>query len=200
MIRLVNQKPKVRCRGLSLIELLISLAITAVLLTATMLAINASFKAYGDAVEQASAHTTTRMVTQRLLALIRTSTAHGPLMPDTSVNPPVTLSGNTITSSFIELLDPNGDVIRTEYRAGDQELWIVVNAGAENEVAQPLLDRVSSCQFLANRRLNDQGLWVLNRGSIDLTVQPVSDGTLAIENGAATPIRVVASTMPRKIN
>ncbi|MCG8511438.1 MAG: hypothetical protein MI741_19665, partial [Rhodospirillales bacterium] len=60
-------------------ELLISLAITAMLLTATMVAIDASFKAYAAAAETASTQTATRMIVNRLLAMVRTSSAHGPL-------------------------------------------------------------------------------------------------------------------------
>jgi len=198
----MNQIPvsqKSRCRGLSLVELLISLAITATLLTATVVAIDASFRAYADAAKQASAHTTTRMVSHRLLTLIRTSTAHGPLLPDASCEPPVTLNGKTITSHFLELLDPRGDIIRAEYRADAQQLWLIRNPGTVDEQAQPLLSNVINCQFMAQRRMSESDLWVLERGTIDLSVQPETDPTLAIENGWAPPIRIVASTMPRKI-
>jgi prepilin-type N-terminal cleavage/methylation domain-containing protein len=41
-----------RSRGLSLIEVLIALAITALLMAATMAATHASFRAYADAVER----------------------------------------------------------------------------------------------------------------------------------------------------
>jgi prepilin-type N-terminal cleavage/methylation domain-containing protein len=188
-----------RHHGLSLIELLVALPIVAMLLTATAVAIDASFKAYASAAEQASTQAATRMVTHRLLTMLRTSTAHGPLLPDGSATPPVTLVGDTIYSSYIELLDPNGDIIRVEYRAADQELWMIRDPGTPSAVAQPIIGGVTNAQFLLNRRYNNEGLLVLNRGIIDFTVQPGADATLSIEHGPPVPVRMIASTMPRKI-
>ena len=188
-----------RCRGLSILELLLALAITAVLLTATAVAIAASFRAYGDAVEQAGAQVATRMVTQRLLGLIRSSTAHGPLEPDAGAEPPITLDGQTITSDHIELIDPLGRVLRCEYRADDEELWLIMDPGTEDEQAQPLIAGVTAATFMLRRWLNDDGLWELERATVDMTVQPDEDATLALENGPAQAIRVITSTKPRKL-
>ena len=49
-----------RRRGFNLVELLIALAISATLLTATMLALAASFMAYQSTTEVASTHTLSR--------------------------------------------------------------------------------------------------------------------------------------------
>lgn len=188
-----------RQRGLSLIEMLLALAISAMLLTATMVALDASFKAYADASEQASSQTATRMITQRLLTLIRTSTAHGPLEADGTTTPPVTITGDTVSSHYIELLDASGQVMRIEYRAASEELWLVLTPITGVAVEQPLIGGVTSCTFQCLRRINDDGLLVLHRATIDLTVQPGEDATLTLENGNATPIRVIASTMPRRV-
>ena len=122
-----NQKSAIRnrsSRGLSMVELLIALAISAMLLTATMVALDASFKAYADSAEQASSQAATRMIVHRLLTMVRTSTAHGPLEPDGAAVPAITLAGNTITSNYIELIDTKGYLIRIEYDAAKEELWI----------------------------------------------------------------------------
>ena len=68
-----------RRAGFSLVEMLVSLAIVSVLLTATVVALDASFKAYAVAAESASTHTSARLISHRLLTIVRTSTAHGPL-------------------------------------------------------------------------------------------------------------------------
>jgi len=190
-----------RAAGLSLIELLLALAISAMLLTATMVALDASFMAYADASEQASAQAATRMITHRLVTLIRTSTAHGPLLPDAGTDPPVTLSGNTITSYYIELIDPNENVVRVEYRQDEEELWVITTPpGGGATIEQPLIGGVTACQFFAVRRIDDEtGLWILDRATMDLTVMPGVDATLALENGHPQPIRVIASTAPRKL-
>ncbi|MEO0477717.1 MAG: prepilin-type N-terminal cleavage/methylation domain-containing protein [Planctomycetota bacterium] len=199
---MANQRhnPKIKQQrrrlGLSLVEMLISLAITAMLLTATMVAIDASFQAYAAAAESASTQTSTRLVTHRLLSLMRTSTAHGPLLPETNV----TLSGTTLTSYYIELIDPDGNLIRLEYDDVDDMLYVTVTPfGGSVATREPLLGGVTQCDFKLTRRLDDDGVWILDRGSIDFTVEPDADTSLAIEGDAAEPMRVIASTMPRKL-
>lgn len=185
-----------RSLGLSLVEMLISLAVTAMLLTATMVAINASFKAYAAAAESASTQTSTRLIVHRLLGLMRTSTAHGPLQPGAGV----TLSGYTLTSDYIELIDPDGNLIRLDYVAADKMIYATVTPyGGSVATQEPALGGVTQCEFKLTRRLDDDGVWVLERGSIDFTVEPDADASLAIEGDATQPIRVIASTMPRKL-
>lgn len=186
--------------GLSLVEMLISLAITALLLTATMVAIDASFRAYAAAAESASTQTSTRLVVHRLLSLMRTSTAHGPLLPDYAADPPVDLDGYTLTSNYVELLDPDGNLIRLEYEAAENMLYVTVTPfGAATTTREPLLGGVTVCEFKLIRRLDDDGVWVLERGTIDFTVVPDADASLSIESDSGEPMRVIASTMPRKL-
>ncbi len=197
-MRNLNRKCNHHRRGLSLVEMLISLAISAMLLTATMVAIDASFVAYATSAEMASTNAAARMVQNRITTLIRTTTAHGPLMPDEDKD--VTLDGNTITSPYIELQQPDGQFIRVEYRANKQELWLVQDPFSESPTAQPIVGGVTRCVFSLRRRKNFHNIWVLARGTIDLTIAPGSDSNLGIEAKArVAPIRVISSTVPRKI-
>ncbi len=198
MGRIVHQR-RSRCQGLSLIELLLALAISALLLTATMLAIDASFVAYGSAAEQASTQSAARMVKHRMLQLIRTSTAHGPLLPDPGSNPPAVLVGNTITSPYMEMIDSQQNLVRVEYRPDTDELWLIFTPPGGPATEQPILGGVTAATFTLNRRTDEQGLLVLDRATIDMTFEPTDDNTLAIENGPAQSVRVIASTMPRKL-
>lgn len=186
-----------RQAGLSLIEMLISLAITAMLLTATMVAIDASFQAYAVAAESASTQTSTRLVTNRLMTLVRTSIAHGPMQED--VLSGVTISGNVITSPYLELIDSNGDLITISYDSTLQQLQLTRDNGTPPVLTQPILGGVTACEFTLRRRLDD-GPWVLERGSIDFTVQPDDDASLELESGNIPPVRVIASTMPRRLD
>jgi len=187
-------------RGLSIVEMLISLAISAMLLTATMVAIDASFKAYTQTAAASATQASTRLITHRFMAMVRTSTAHGPLEPDAGSDPPVTLEGQTISSHYLELVDSRNNLVRIEFRAEDEELWLsstpLVGGGTTE---QPLMSGVIDCQFFAQRRLDKNGVWVLKLATMDLTVQPPPDATLPIEGGAAQPLRMVASTMPRQL-
>jgi len=196
-----------RSAGLSLVELLVSLAITAMLLTATMVAIDASFQAYAAAAETASTQTATRMVINRLLTLMRTSTAHGPLLEDPTDTPPVMLmpDGNTIDSYYIEVFNQQGDHLRIEYRAVTQELWLWFDEDGDlvfeaTEMQQPVLGGVTQAHFYTHRRIDKDGVLVLERGSIDLTVVADEDNTLALEGAELPPIRVIASTTPRRLD
>lgn len=181
--------------------MLMSLAITAVLLTAAMVAIDASFKSYATAAEMAGTQASSRLVVHRLIKLIRTSTAHGPLMPDPNANPPITIDGNTVSSWYIELLDPQGQFVRIEYRKATEEIWAIISdADGNTTLEQPLLAGVTEATFFTHRRRDRDNVWVLERGSVDFTVVPGRDATLALENGNNTPLRVVASTMPRKLD
>lgn len=187
-----------RRSGLSLIELMVALPIVAMLLTATMVATDASFKAYGSAAEEAGTQAASRMVSNRLLTLIRTSSAHGPLQADA---PKATLSGDTVTSSYIQFIDPLGRLITVEYRAADEELWLVVdNLDGNPASAQPLIGGVVAASFTLQRRVNEEGLFVLDRATIDMTVAKDQDNTLAIEAGSRGDVRVVASTKPRLLD
>jgi hypothetical protein len=183
---------------LSLIEMMVSLAISAMLLTATAVAIDTSFTAYAIAAESASTQTTTRMVVNRLLSLIRTSTAHDPILED--IPNGVTLSGNIITSPYLTLTEADGDFITITWDSATQELLLTHDPGTGTIVTQPILGGVSDCKFQLARRRDNDGGWVLERGSIDFTVEPDDDASLAIEAANVPSVRVVASTKPRRVN
>ncbi|MDA0991711.1 MAG: hypothetical protein O3A51_13295, partial [Verrucomicrobia bacterium] len=103
-------------------------------------------------------------------------------------------------SPYIELLDPDGNLVRLEYDQTDQMLYVTVTPyGGSVATRQPLLGGVTQCEFKLSRRLDEDGVWILERGSIDFTVQPDKDSSLSIESDASEAIRVVASTMPRKL-
>jgi hypothetical protein len=199
----IDGKQRRHMRGLSLVEALIALAISAVLLTATMVAIDASFRAYATATDQAASQAGTRMVMNRLLTLIRTSTAHGPLEPVADVDFPVTADpgdSDVMESGYIELMDGSGNIVRVEYRGNDRQLWLITTPPAGEAEAQPLLDDVSGAEFSLLRREDEEGLLVLERATIDLTVDPESDPTLYIERSSKETIRMVGSTIPRTLD
>ncbi|MEO1235304.1 MAG: prepilin-type N-terminal cleavage/methylation domain-containing protein [Planctomycetota bacterium] len=192
-------------RGLSLIEMLVALAISAVLLTATAVAIDTSFTAYAIAAESASTQTSTRMVINRLLTLVRTNVAHGPLTAaDAALEPTESVTFVTsriIESSYLELLDGDGDTIKISYDAPNQRLMLTrTPSSGATPTTQPILGGVTTCTFHLRVRLDNDGIEVLERGSIDFTVQPDGDATLDLEDGNIPPVRVIASTKPRRLD
>jgi hypothetical protein len=65
---------------------------------------------------------------------------------------------------------------------------------------QPIMGGVTDAKFYTHRRFDNDGVLVLERGSIDMTVEADDDASLALEGADLPPIRVIASTMPRKLD
>lgn len=66
-------------RGLSLIEMMIALTISATLMSATLAALDAMFKGYKQTTESASTHVISRIVMSRLVGMVRTGTGFSPV-------------------------------------------------------------------------------------------------------------------------
>lgn len=191
-----------RTAGLSLIELVLALAITGMLLTATMVALDASFKAYAAAAEEASTQAQTRMVIHRLNSLIRRSTAHGPVATRHADNP--------LVSDYITLLEPQrqgqtAKMLTIGYEPDEDDpqkgyIWLAEGWSPTEEDRKPLLTGVTAATFTTTSRQDAEGVWVLHRATVDLTAQPSPDTTLGLERGAGSAIRMIASTMPRTLD
>ena len=219
-----------RCAGLSLAEMLVSLVIIAVLLTAVTVALDASFRAYAQAAESAGTQTSTRMVTQRILSLVRNGVAQAPVAltdfaerPDADDPADIGLGFNvmgverpvpgttddTFVSSWLAVATQNGSIAVLRYFEDQQELRYYEFPIEENiprlsdDDWIPLLGGVTECRFTvlsriagyANRRER-----VMRRASMALTVQPDVDTSLAVEQGSAQPIQVLATTAPRRLD
>jgi prepilin-type N-terminal cleavage/methylation domain-containing protein len=198
-----------RRRGLSLIEMLVSLAISALLLTGVMVGLDASFYAYAAAAESASTQSSSRLVMQRLIQMIRTATLHDAYDP---ANVLLTLgqpAAGPVKSVGIQMVTAEGKLLK---------VWWAVNTAYNNpdvgdlnysldgSATTPLLEQVS-CQrngpkpyiFTLASRSSDSGL-LLSRATVDLTVNSGADATLTLESvhRSAPPIRLISSTMPRR--
>lgn len=201
---MITTKPASRRarRGFSMVEVLISLTISATLLTATMAALDTSFKGYKVTTEGASTNVVARIVMQRVTAMVRTGTSFGPY----PVNP---ITTPEITSSYIEFVsfrDPSTGtekVTRLERRDKDgvegvYELWYVLTTyvGGEysDESEAPLLVNLNDATFTMEYDVGPK----LKRVTIDLIIQPDDLQDLAIGSKLEAPtIRLVASASPR---
>jgi len=207
-------RARARRRGLSLVELLIALAIISALLTATGVALDVSFKAYAIATQSASTQSSSRLLTNRLLTNIRNAVSHAPLdMTAADVaDGAVLISDTLIESPFIGFTDRNGDAIRLTYYddttpvpssdavPGPNELWMRrTPLGAATITEQPVLRGVTDCVFSMQRGRDGDGIYVLRRATFDFTVEAGDDSTLQIEAGNVPPVRVIASTKPRRL-
>jgi len=128
-------------RGLSIIELLIALTISATLMSATLAALDTMFKGYKQTTESASTHVISRIVMSRLLGMIRTGTGFAPSpanVLDSDINP---LAADYF--EFANVVDADGaplEITRVEYRLPGQEAqlrsWGVAGGPPEPEEAE----------------------------------------------------------------
>lgn len=202
----MNRNQRTSRRGFSLIEVLISLTITGTLLAATMAALDASFKSYKATTEGASTHVVSRMVMNRIMAMLRTGTQFGPYPNDVLDN-----TQNPVTSTFVEFLasdDGAGHqrIVRIERRDatsaanGPFELWYrqvdMTNGTQTAADERPLITGVTEASFILEYDVGPR----LRRATVDLTIRPndYQDARIGV-NFEAPTIRLVSSTMPRRL-
>lgn len=192
-------------RGFSLIEILVSLAITGTLLAATLTALDAAFKSYKQTTDGASTHVISRMVMNRLMSMVRTGTEFGPSPHDVLQTP-------VLESTFIEFVTKddgagNRRIVRMERRdatnpaQGPYELWYMqtdmdgTTVLASDE--RPMITGLTECNFQLEYDVGPR----LRRATADLTIRPndYQDASFHSDLEVAT-IRLVSSVSPRRLD
>lgn len=196
-----NQRPRRTARrGFNLVELLVALTITATLLAATMVALDASFKAYQSTTEQASTHTISRLAMHRILTMIRTGTDFTPKPGD-----PLDI---IIESEFIDFqipTDTGTEIITIEWDDMDEILYVRV--GGAGEPRYPILEGVIEQIFPVGHPREGERIppftleydrgFRLFRATINLAVRPDDNMTVNLDGDHEEIIRLVATSMPR---
>lgn len=199
----MKTRPRTPIRhGFSLIEVLIALTITATLLTATMSALDASFKGYKATSESASTQVVARIVMQRITAMVRTGEDFGPY----PLNPITTPNIQSDYIEFVSYRDPSADterITRLERRETDDEsglfeLWYVVTTMTNGEESSsdeaPLLVGLQQLSFDMEYEVGPR----LKRVTIDMIIDPDDLQDAQIATRLETPtIRLVTSAAPR---
>lgn len=188
-----RHNPRRARRGFSLLEMLVALGICSALLTATLVSLHASFRAYQSTTEQASTHVIGRVVMHRVMALVRNGVGFGPLPEDPRET--------SIATDEMTFLDDQEREITLRLDRTHKVLLMQIDGSAE----QVLLDGVSGPTDTDGAQLGAFQLEYENgskmvKASFDLTV--AADDTaqdLKIEGNDVVPIRLVGSTAPRRI-
>lgn len=194
-------------RAFSLVEMLVALTITSLLLTAALVALDSSFKGYKVTTEGASSHVVTRIVMQRVMAMIRTGTEFGPFpndVLDTTQNP-VRDADHIEFATFDD--GTNRRIVRIERREaaedsqGPFELWYVQTDYAGGAVTAqnqtPLITNLQDARFTLEFDVGPR----LRRATVDITVRPNDVQDADIGGDLMTPtIRLVSSAVPRKLD
>jgi prepilin-type N-terminal cleavage/methylation domain-containing protein len=187
---------KSRTRGLGLIELLVSLAISAALLTATAVALDASFKAYGANQEQATLSQRARITLNRILTYIRICDAHQPHASAARAN---FVTGAIVTDTGIDMLKDDGTAISFVYDSTAQQLSFT--QGASTAV---LLNGVTSFSIQmepmksADNARSGGNYDLLMRATVLITLRTTADTTGKGEGVGQQTLTLSSSVMPRR--
>jgi hypothetical protein len=168
--------------------MLIALALASMLLTAVMVSLDASFRAYRASAERVSANVQGRIIIERLQALIRAGADFGPL--------PSSSSTGIIETDALDIQMAEGDWITVAWDSVNQQLTWTDSTGV-----WPLMDGVT--QKLENgavlqpfRLQFHDGRWLLN-ATVDLVVEPELVDGLDLEGDSTPPLRFTGSARPR---
>ena len=180
-----------RHTGFSLVEVLIALAISVVLLLATMIALRSSFETYRRSAESVSANVSGRLIVERIQMMIRGGVDFQPLPAGPNTN---SVDSDTIS---IQAADGTWTTIRWD-AASDTIRW---EQGADS---WPLLEGVT--QFVAGAgmpvspfrmRFRD-GRW-MTHATVDLVVDGNDVTGTDIDLEDVPEMRFVGAAMPRRV-
>lgn len=193
--------------GFSLIEMMVALGISAALLTASLAALDTSFKSYQQTSETASTHVVTRIITHRVLTMIRTGQEFAPYpidVLDAAQNPMFTnniefVSAEDEATNFREITRIYAEV-DPEATDGSQRLMLTIDEFTDGVLTatetQPLLRGVLDATFTLEYDIGPQ----LTRATIDITVEASDVGGASLNANWDTPtLRLVASASPRRL-
>lgn len=203
-----------RAAGMTLIELLLALAITAVLSVALAMSVHASFMAYATTAESASTQSATRLTLRRVLKMVRGSELHDAYDPGDGTKTLLApgSAGYPLQTVGLQMQLVDGREVRLWWAVndayGDADLGdLFYEDVTANSGEQVLLPRVRCRRtatdgpylFTLATRIADEGL-LLMRATVDLAVEPDPEQSLGMEKAkaATTAVRMVGSTMPRR--
>lgn len=198
------QRPIAR-KGLSVIEMLIALTISSTLLTATLGALDASFKSYKSTTETVSTHVVGRLVMHRLSSLIRNGEEFGPF----PVNPILTPEIESTSLEFVAYPDADPAIsqiwrlsrVAVPGANGPFELRATVEHYQSSTLVstseRTLMRRVQDLRFVLEYDVGPR----LRRATIDFTILADDDQADTIGSALETPaVRMVSSVSPRRLD
>jgi len=189
-----RRRPRVRCRGFNLVELLIALSITSALLTAVFLALDASFVAYQRTTESSSTHTIGRLVVHRVQTLVRTGVEFGPVPLDPNQR---IVQSNAIDIRLVE----GGPIISIEWLPDTERLMYSVEGETPAVLLEGVIEQLDpdTGDPIPPFRLEYEQGRELYRATFDIAIRPDDSMNVELDDGDDVIIRLVGSAMPRQV-
>jgi prepilin-type N-terminal cleavage/methylation domain-containing protein len=185
-----------RRHGVGLVELLVALAISAALLTATAVAIDASFKSYAINQEQSDLTQRSRLAMYRITSVIRQTQAH---QPGTTTLANQFKTGKTVSDTAIDMMDLANKPVRYFYDAAEKRLMLHTDSGDH-----VLCDGVESFTvrlepMRSATSIRTGGPWdLMKRATLLLTVRTTNQTSVKGEGVGNQTVTLSASVMPRR--
>jgi prepilin-type N-terminal cleavage/methylation domain-containing protein len=191
--------------GVGLVELLVALAISAALLTAVAVAVDASFKGYAINQSQAQLMQRARLAMNRITSYIRATTEH---LPDDDDAQSDFENGLVTTASSIRMMtdSTNGVIFRQNGTALQMVPFTIAGTTLTEGTAHVLLDGVGTTDFLitfepqrsAQAAKTGAKYDQLRRASITLTLRPSATNSVKGEAQQNESVTLSTSIMPRR--
>ena len=183
-------------RGVGMVELLIALSITAALLTATAVAVDAAFKGYRINEENTLLAQRARVAMNFMTTNIRTTELHA---PDTAGLATQFAGGATITDTGLDMYDDAGRPLTFRYDATNKRLLAISN-GTTYVMAQGVEQfQVKMEPMRSAGSVKTGGGWdLLKRATITLSVRTNAATILPGETTGRQVVTLTASVMPRR--
>ncbi|MEX2218447.1 MAG: prepilin-type N-terminal cleavage/methylation domain-containing protein [Phycisphaerales bacterium] len=195
-------------RAFSMIEMLIAFLISSLLLSACLVALDSSFKAYEVTTESASTHVVSRLVMTRVMAMVRQGEEFGPypvgiLQPTQMESPHIEFvsfrddaAGIRHVTRLEKMEDPQAPgTYQLQYRR-----WDYSGGTLTNSFSYPLIRNLKEATFTLEYDVGP----VLRRATVDMTIKPndvsVAQATQLHSDLEAPTIRLISSASPRKLD
>jgi Tfp pilus assembly protein PilW len=180
-----------------LVELLIALSISAALLTATAVAVDASFRSYAVNQEQASLTQRARLAMYRILTSIRTTDLH---QPKTTALATTFSKGTIVTDTGIAMFTDDG--VELDYVYDDTNKQLLLIQGGTSHVMlhgvdafQVKLEPMRSADSIKTGQMTYDRLM---RATVLLTVRTNDQTSQASETTGLQTVTLSGSVMPRR--
>jgi prepilin-type N-terminal cleavage/methylation domain-containing protein len=185
-----------RRRGLGMVELLIAMSISASLLTAVAVAVDACFRGYRANQEQAILMQRSRVSQNFVCTSIRTTKMHSPLGDQQQKDFD---GGAIVTDTGIEMFDLNDKLVKFEWDVPTKRL-LVTQSGKTNVLAYGVEDfnvRMEPMRSATSVKTGG-GYDLLKRATVNITVRTTAENAVSGESTGTQTLTLSASVMPRR--
>ncbi|HEX8916123.1 MAG TPA: hypothetical protein VF796_27490 [Humisphaera sp.] len=184
-----------RRRGVGMVELLVALSITASLLTATAVAVDAAFRAYHVNQEQALLTSKARVALAVLTTNVRGTTLHAPYGAAQRAQ---FAAGQTVTDSGLSLYDENDQPVSYRYDPATRRLLYVTATGSQTLARGVEAFSVTLEPMRSPASVRTGGGWdLLRRATFQITVK-AADAAGPDEATGKQTLTMSASIAPRR--